>query len=83
MSDWHTCDTTHCRAGWAIILAGEPGKALERKHGSEYAGRMIYRASTGRVPYFFDSDKSAMRDIREQAAQQSAKAEGAFHGPAA
>ena len=28
MSAWHTCDTTHCRAGWVVHLAGEAGKAL-------------------------------------------------------
>ena len=29
MSDWHTCKTTHCRAGWAVTLAGDAGKELE------------------------------------------------------
>ena len=31
MGAWHTCQTTHCRAGWAIVLAGEKGKELERR----------------------------------------------------
>src|SRR5204862_414352 len=26
MDNWHTCETRHCRAGWAIVLAGESGK---------------------------------------------------------
>ena len=25
MSTWHRCGTTHCRAGWAITLAGAAG----------------------------------------------------------
>ncbi len=63
MSDWHSCETTHCRAGWAIHLAGEAGYALEEKYDSERAGGMIYRASTGRWPDFFADNKSALEDI--------------------
>ena len=70
MDQWHTCETTHCRAGWAITLAGEAGADLEAKHGSHRAGMMIYRASTGRVPHFFANDSRALEDIREQAALQ-------------
>ena len=64
MSTWHTCKTTHCRAGWAITLAGEKGHELEEKYASERAGVMIYRASTGRVPNFFATTETAMEDIR-------------------
>jgi hypothetical protein len=63
MSNWHNCETTHCRAGWAIHLAGEAGYALEAKYGSERAGGMIYRASTGRWPDFFAGNEEALRDI--------------------
>ncbi len=68
MSDWHTCDTTHCRAGWAITLAGKDGAKLEEEHGPYRAGAMIYRASTGRVPHFFASDSDALEDIKREAA---------------
>jgi hypothetical protein len=71
MSQWHTCETTHCRAGWAITLAGPDGKELEKKYGPRIAGAMIYRASTGRAPHFFASDKDALEDIRQCAAEQS------------
>ncbi len=64
MSQWHTCETTHCRAGWAIALAGAAGKALEDEHGPHRAGTMIYRASTGRVPHFFATDVRALEDIK-------------------
>jgi hypothetical protein len=73
MSDWHTCETTHCRAGSAIHLAGRPGYELEAKVGAERAGRMIYRASTGRSPYFFASDEAALADIRRCAAEEQAE----------
>lgn len=64
MGRWH-CGTTHCRAGWAITLAGEAGAALESKVGPEMAGRLIYEASTGRMaPDFFASNADALADIR-------------------
>ncbi len=69
MSKWHKCKTTHCRAGWAITLAGEAGAALEAKYGSHQAGRMIYRASTGREPDFFDTNANALKDIKRCAAE--------------
>ena len=72
MSDWHVCETTHCRAGWAVHLAGEAGYALERTlGGTEYAGRAIYRASTGRSPYFFASTEEALEDLRRCAAEDA------------
>jgi len=73
MGAWHTCDTMHCRAGLAIHLAGPAGYALEEKLGSaEHAGRAIYRASTGRSPYFFATNKRALEDIRRCAAEDAA-----------
>ena len=30
MGKWHTCDTTHCRAGWAITVAGDAGRGWSR-----------------------------------------------------
>jgi hypothetical protein len=68
MDQWHTCETTHCRAGWAITLAGKAGKRLEELYGPEEAGRRIYLASTGRCPYFFDTNEGALLDLRAQAA---------------
>jgi len=63
MASWHTCETTHCRAGWAIHLAGEAGRKLENVIGSCAAGALIYHASTGRVPDFFASSSDALADI--------------------
>ena len=67
MGSWHQCETTHCRGGWAVTLAGEPGKQLEECYGVEDAARRIYLASTGRCPWFFDSNEGALADIRAQA----------------
>ena len=68
MSNWHTCATTHCRAGWAITLAGDAGAELERTHGASVAGTLIYHASTGRVPDFYCDDEEALDDLRAAAA---------------
>jgi len=74
MSAWHgeggVCGTTHCRAGWAVHLAGKAGIDLERKLDAHRAGRMIYLASTGRVPWFFASNERALEDIALCAAEE-------------
>ena len=48
MRTWHTCQTTHCRAGWAVTLAGKAGKELEDRLSTPVAAMLIYKASTGR-----------------------------------
>jgi len=68
------CGTTHCRAGWAIHLAGEAGYALEKRVGPHAAGTLIYLKSTGRVPSFSASGDDALEDIRACAAKQLAEA---------
>ena len=66
MAVWHECDTTHCRAGWAIHLAGEAGYALERRFGASVAGALIYSASRPRpVPNWFASSDEALADLRK------------------
>ena len=69
MNDWHTCNTTHCRAGWVVHLAGDAGYALERFHNTALAAQLIYRASGyGINPCrFYDSDADAMADIKRLA----------------
>lgn len=70
MGSWHSCETTHCRAGWAIHLAGKEGYDLEKALGGpEFAGRAIYLASTGRCPHFYASNKAALADIKREAGQ--------------
>jgi hypothetical protein len=70
MSDWHhRCGTSHCRAGWAIMLAGDDGLALEASHGPATAAVLIYAVSTGMVPDFYATDHDALEDIRRCAAE--------------
>lgn len=75
MMSFHACATTHCRAGWAITLAGEGGRALEERVGATLAGSLIYGASRPGVPVpdFFDStDEEALEDMRKAAGKESA-----------
>ncbi len=37
MARWHTCDTTHCIAGWACVIA-KNGKTFEKQYGTQLAG---------------------------------------------
>jgi uncharacterized protein YjbI with pentapeptide repeats len=70
MGTWHTCETTHCRAGWTVTLAGEAGAALEDKLGTSTAATLIYLASDPsltRIPDFHASDDEAMADMKRLA----------------
>ncbi len=69
MGSWHTCDTTHCRAGWVVTLAGEEGKALEAFFNTALAAQLIYRESGAPINpcRFFDSDADAMSDMKKLA----------------
>ena len=71
MSDVHGCDTTHCRAGWAVHLAGEAGYALEKRFGWELAAMKIYDASCPGYQIspvrFYDTDAAALADMKKLA----------------
>jgi hypothetical protein len=75
MGEWHTCETTHCRAGWAVHLAGEAGRALENKIGTAAAGALIYLASDPtleRVPNWYASNDKALADMKALAEKEPA-----------
>jgi hypothetical protein len=65
MDTWHKCETTHCRAGWSVVVAGEAGSVLESLYDTETAAMFIYQASTGSVPNFFASNDEAMADLKK------------------
>jgi hypothetical protein len=63
----HTCETTHCRAGWVIALAGKEGFELEEKTSWQFAANAIYHASSKievGMMQFFKSNDEAMADIK-------------------
>jgi uncharacterized protein YjbI with pentapeptide repeats len=69
MDNWHICETTHCRAGWAITIS-PVGRTLESIFGSSVAGALIYSASYPKmkVPDFHATNEAAMDDIKARAA---------------
>ena len=77
MGSWHTCNTTHCRAGWVVHLAGEAGYALERYHNTALAAQLIYRESGYEINpgRFYDSNAEAMADMQRLADQPAVAAE--------
>jgi hypothetical protein len=78
MRDWHTCETTHCRAGWIVHLAGEKGKSLENSSSTLFAAMQIAKASSPiRISpvRFFETNEIAMADIKRCAAEEAASAQ--------
>jgi uncharacterized protein YjbI with pentapeptide repeats len=69
MEIWHTCETTHCRAGWAITLS-PVGKTLEDIFDAAVAGALIYHASYPElpIPNFYCDNETALADIKARAA---------------
>jgi hypothetical protein len=75
MGSWHNeCGTSHCRAGWAITLAGEKGKALEERLGSAAAGALIFARNypNQKVPDFYCGNETALADINRCADEEAA-----------
>ena len=62
MGAWHTCDTTHCIAGWAVHLAGDEGKALEAKHGTHLAGLSLLGPEA--AEHFYEDNEAATAWLR-------------------
>ena len=72
MAAWHTCETTHCRAGWVVTLAGYAGAKLEEALGTSAAAALIYYASDPElesVPDFHCSDAEALADMARLAGE--------------
>jgi len=67
MSDWHICETTHCRAGWVVAISGEAGKDLEEKTSTEFAAMMIYKNSSKikvSPAMFYTSKEASISDMQ-------------------
>jgi hypothetical protein len=74
MDTWHTCETTHCRAGWVVHLAGDEGKELEKFFNTELAAMKIYAASGFQInpSRFYDGNDAAMADMKKLAEESLA-----------
>ena len=70
MDDWHTCETTHCRAGWVTHLAGDAGRVLEWQVGTPAAAAIIYMISDPeleRIPDFYCTNEVALENMKRLA----------------
>lgn len=65
MSNWHTCKTTHCLAGWAVVLHPQ-GELLESIYGTSAAAAMIFQVCEGEVPDFHSSNEAAMEWLKKE-----------------
>ena len=77
MGTWHKCETTHCRAGWIVALAGEEGRRLEAFHDTPLAAQLIYLASDPLNPVspvrFFETAEDALADMKRLADLEAAR----------
>ena len=69
MSTWHSCETTHCLAGWATTLHPQ-GKLIESLVGPNAAGALIFNACCGEIPDFYATNEDAMEWLKKQAVEQ-------------
>ena len=73
MGSWHSngyCGTTHCRAGWVVVKAGEGGRVLEGVYGTAAAAALIYQASDPSlecIPDFYTNNDAALADMKRLA----------------
>jgi hypothetical protein len=80
MGAWHAghsgpCGTTHCRAGWAIVLHPQ-GVQLEKRFGSAMAAAILYHhCSVLKERPDWDADETtSLRDIQRAAELQEQQA---------
>ena len=75
MSAWHACEKTHCRAGWAVTVAGEEGRKLEKFFNTELAAMLIYRAVGYHInpARFYDDNDAALADMKRLAKEAKAQ----------
>lgn len=66
-SEWHYCDSTHCRGGWVTTLAGLEGRMLEEQTSPSFAAMQIYKASSTihvAKKVFYFNNKESLKDMR-------------------
>jgi hypothetical protein len=68
----HSCETTHCLAGWTVHLAGKKGYALENRVGWQVAATLIHRKSRpdAPLPFYLASHEAATAYIKARAAEE-------------
>jgi Pentapeptide repeats (8 copies) len=62
MDRWHTCETTHCIAGWSVKLHPQ-GELLERFTSTYLAGYLLLGEEASK--HFYDSDHEAREWLKQ------------------
>ncbi|MEN0109682.1 MAG: pentapeptide repeat-containing protein [Planctomycetota bacterium] len=62
MDTWHTCETTHCLAGWAVALSGAAGAALEKTTSPSVAGALLIPQA---AHLFYETGEEGEAKVRE------------------
>ena len=69
MDKWHTCETTHCLAGWAVTLHPQ-GKEIESKSSTLLAGRLLLPEAEG---LWFASNEKALEWCKQILEKENTK----------
>ena len=73
LREWNSSSgVAHCRARWVFTLAGEAGRELEEKIGTDAAAALIYMASDPeleQIPDWVADNEDALEDIHAMAAK--------------
>lgn len=70
MENWHTCETTHCIAGWAVHLA-QNGRYLESQMNTPGAARcLLGLLDKGEDSLFYRSNYDVIDTLREWASEE-------------
>jgi hypothetical protein len=76
MSTWHTCENTHCWAGWIVAVAGPEGRELERFFDTPLAAMKICDASSSLPKIspirFFETNDEAIGHMKRMAEKEAA-----------
>lgn len=75
MDKWHTCETTHCRGGWVVHLAGKEGYAVKAFYGDVLAAQLIYVESGYNInpcDFFILDNEKVLADMKRLAEAEAA-----------
>lgn len=71
MGAWHTCETTHCIAGWAIVMTEGAEKVFKNICSHYIIGRALLGLRAAR--HFYDSNSQATKYLQGVVKRYEAK----------
>ena len=73
MDQWHSCESTHCIAGWAVHLSGDKGKQMEDASTTYLAARLLLGLDHIESEVFFLEEAEAMDWLRSDTSTKNKK----------